>query len=389
MFGKGVTLFKLFGFRVRVDASWLLIVVLVIWSLGAGLFPRLFEGFSRQTYWLMGVLGALGLFASIVVHELSHSLVARRFDLPIKGITLFVFGGVAEMEEEPSHPAAEFWMAIAGPITSVFIAVCVSLVAFIGWRYDWPLWLTGTLGWLGFINFLLAAFNMVPAFPLDGGRVLRSALWYTKHNLKWATRVASAVGSGFGVLLIVLGVLIFLRGDFLGGMWLFLIGMFVRHASRMSYQQLMIRRALEGEPVRRFMQREVHSVPAEATLSEFVDDYVYRYHHKLFPVTENGDVRGCLGTSRLKEIPRSEWGRKRVGDVLEPCSEANMVGPDADAMKTLMRMSRNGSSRLMVVEDGTLLGIISLKDLVRFISLKLEIEEDVQSNDAPIPAAAS
>jgi len=385
MFGRSFNLFRLFGFQVRADASWLLIAFLVTWSLATGLFPFVYEGLSSRTYWLMGVLGAIGLFASIVAHELSHSLVSRQYGMPIKGITLFVFGGVAEMDEEPPRPAAEFWMAIAGPIASVLVAAGMSFLALVGRRYAWPLWLNGTLGYLGGINLLLAAFNMVPAFPLDGGRVLRSALWHWKASLKWATRVTSSIGSGFGLLLIIMGVLSFVGGNFIGGMWWFLIGMFLRNAARTSYQQLVVRRALEGEPVRRFMQREVHSVPPETTLSEFVEDYVYRHHHKLFPVVENGRLRGCMSTRRLKQVPREQWATRTVGDVLEPCSEDNAAPPDADAMKTLVSMSRNGTSRLMVIDDGRLQGILSLKDLMRFISLKLEIEEDVKGRVEAMP----
>lgn len=387
MFGRTFNIFQLRGFQVRADASWLLLAFLITWSLAAGLFPYLYEDLSQSIYWLMGVLGALGLFASIVAHELSHSLVARRYGLPIKNITLFVFGGVAEMHEEPASPAAEFSMAIAGPICSVIIAVLMSLLAFGGRMLDLPLWLNGTLGYLGGINLLLAVFNMVPAFPLDGGRVLRSALWRWKHNLKWATRVTSSIGSGFGIFLIILGVFSFIGGNIIGGIWWFLIGMFLRNAAQMSYQQLILRRALEGEPVSHFMQREVHTVSPGTPLSEFVEDYVYRHHHKLFPVVDKGRLVGCVHTRRLKEVPRESWDTKTVEDIFEPCAEDNSVGPEVDAMKTLLRMSRKGTSRLLVTDNGELQGILSLKDIMRLISLKLEIEEDVETPVAAVPLA--
>jgi Zn-dependent protease/CBS domain-containing protein len=376
MFGKAFNLFRLFGFQVRADASWLLLAFLITWTLASGLFPVLYAGLSPGTYWFMGLLGAAGLLLSIVAHEMSHAVVARQYGLPIKNITLFLFGGVAEMEDEPVRPAAEFWMAVAGPVASVLVGLAMWFLAFVGGRSDWPVWLNGTLAYLGGINLLLAVFNMVPAFPLDGGRVLRSALWGWKSNLKWATRISSHIGSGFALFLIVLGVVSFVTGNFIGGMWWFLIGMFLRHAARMSYRQLMIRRALEGEPVRRFMQREVHSVPPQATLAEFVEDYVYRHHHKLFPVQQNGTLLGCVSTRRLRGVPREDWDSRTVDQLIEECSAENVTSPDADAMKTLMRMSRTGHSRLMVVENGHLIGILTLKDLSQFISLKLEIEED-------------
>lgn len=382
MFGKGFNLFRIWGFQVRADASWLLLALLITWSLAAGVFPYAYKGLDRQTYWLMGVLGAAGIFFSIIFHELSHSLVARRYELDIKSITLFVFGGVAQMEKEPPTPAAEFWMAIAGPIASVLIGMFMALAALGGQSLGWPIWLVGPLSYLGTINFILAIFNLIPAFPLDGGRVLRSALWQWKRNLNYATRISSSIGAGFGVVLIVFGVLNFIGGSFIAGMWWFLIGMFLKNAAQQSYQQLLIRRALEGEPISRFMSSDVRTVPPDASLIEFVENYVYRYHHKMFPVLGNGHVQGCVSTQRLKNVPRDEWATRTVGEILDPCSEENVTAPDADAMNTLMKMNRSGTSRLMVVDHGRLEGIISLKDLMKFLSLKLDIEEGEKTNFA-------
>lgn len=385
MFGKRMTLFKLFGFAVHVDLSWIVIAVLVTWSLAAGLFPFQYRGLSPETYWIMGLAGALGLFGSIVFHEMSHSLVARRFGIPMKGITLFIFGGVAEMDDEPPSPRAEFTMAIAGPLSSIFLAIAFYAVYIFGARSGWPAPVNGVTGYLGVINAILAVFNLVPAFPLDGGRVFRSILWGWRNDLRWATRVSSTFGSAFGIFLIFVGVLNALRGNFIGGVWQFLIGMFLRDAARMSYQQLLARQALEGERVRRFMQADPVAVSPSITLAQLVDDYVYRHQHKLFPVVQNGELAGCIDLDQVKEIPRHEWAYRTVGEVAKRCSVDRTISPEADAVKALSKMNRSGNSRLLVVDQGRLIGILSLKDLLRFLSLKIELEngETAQASKRP------
>lgn len=376
MFGKSIKLFKLFGFTVKVDMSWIIIALLVTWSLAAGLFPGQYKDLPVRTYWLMGILGALGLFASIIFHEFSHSLVARRYGLPMKGITLFIFGGVAEMDDEPPSAKAEFMMAIAGPASSIVLAIGFYIVSLVGKGGLWPSPLNGVIQYLALINIILAAFNMVPAFPLDGGRVLRAALWSWKNNIKWATRMASQIGSGFGVFLIALGVVAVLTGNLIGGIWWFLIGMFVRGAAQMSYQQVIIRQALEGEPISRFMEPNPVTVPPSITIQELIDEYVYKHHFKMFPVLDNGKLSGCVTTRQVKEIPREEWSQRVVGDLMGQCSEENTITPDTDSMKALSIMRKSDASRLLVVDGDRLVGIVSLKDMLKFLSLKVELEEE-------------
>jgi Zn-dependent protease/predicted transcriptional regulator len=375
MFGRRFTLFKLLGFEVRVDASWLILAFLIVWSLAKGVFPLHFKGLPPGIYWWMGVAGALGLFLSIVFHELCHSLVATRFGIPMKGITLFIFGGVAEMDEEPPSAKAEFLMAAAGPLSSIVLALVFYGIFFFGEQGGWPVPLTGVIGYLSWINAILAVFNLVPAFPLDGGRVLRSALWRWKENLRWATRVSSRIGSGFGILLVMLGIFSVFQGDFIGGIWWFMIGLFLRNAAQMSYQQLLTRRALEGERVGRFMVRDPVTVPAHISLEEFVRDYVYRYHFKMFPVVSGETLKGSVSVRQVAAIEREEWNRHTVGEIAAPCSPDAAVRPEDDALKALSVMSRTGNSRLMVVEGDRLAGIIALKDLLQFLSLKLELHD--------------
>jgi Zn-dependent protease/predicted transcriptional regulator len=373
MFGKRIKLFTLLGFEVRIDWSWIIIAILVAWSLSVGFFPLHFKGLTSRAYWLMGAAGALGLFFSIVVHEFCHSFVARGYDLPMKGITLFLFGGVAEMGDEPASAKVEFMMAVVGPLFSIAIgAICYGIYV-MGVSSGWPRPVNGVIGYLAVINGLLAAFNLLPAFPLDGGRVLRSILWAAKKDLRWATRVSSAIGSGFGFGLMALGVFQLLTGSFISAVWWFLIGLFLRNAAGMSYQQLVIRKALEGEKVSRFMNTKPVTVAPALTIEELVNDYIYKYHYKMFPVLDSGRLVGCITTKEVKDVPRSEWQERHVADVAPDCSPGNTIQPDADATKALTLMSRTGSSRLMVVEDSHLEGVITLKDMLRFLSLKVEL----------------
>jgi len=378
MFGKRFDLFKLLGFQVRIDLSWIIIALLVAWSLSTGFFPFRYKGLSTEVYWIMGIVGALGLFLSIVVHEFCHSLMARRFDVPMKGITLFIFGGIAEMGDEPASAKAEFMVAIVGPLSSLAVAA-IFYAIHLGDRGSdiLPLAVSGVVQYLAFINVLLAAFNCLPAFPLDGGRVLRSILWGAKGNLRWATRVASSIGSGFGFALIILGIYSLFTGNFIGGMWWALIGMFLHSAAKASYQQVLTRRALQGESVSRFMKKDPVTVSPTLTLEELIEDYIYRYHYKMFPVVADSDkLAGCVTTKEVKAIPKEEWKSKRVGDIAVSCSTQNTVAPDTDAVKALSQMHRSGASRLMVVDGNRLAGVVSLKDMLKFLSLKIELGDE-------------
>jgi len=374
MFGKRFKLFKLFGFEVGIDLSWIIIAILIAWSLSTGFFPFQYKNLSTQTYWMMGIIGAAGLFFSIIAHEFCHSLVARKSGMPMKGITLFIFGGVAEMGDEPPSAKTEFLIAIVGPLSSLAIAAIFYGIYQVGIASAWSQAFNGVVAYLAMINGLLAVFNLVPAFPLDGGRILRSILWGWKGNLRWATRVSSTIGSGFGIFLIIMGFIRILSGNFIGGMWLGLIGLFIQSAAKMSYQQLLTRRALEGEPLKRFMKTDPVTVLDSTTVEQLVEDYIYRYHFKMFPVINSDKLLGCITTKDVKEIPRDEWDQKTVGEIADQCSGENTIEPDADAIKALSEMRRNNASRLMVVEDDQLVGIIALKDMLEFLSLKVELD---------------
>ena len=375
MFGKPVTLFRIFGFEIKVDWSWLILGTLIVWSLATGLFPVWDKGLDKADYWAMGVAGAVGLFLSIVFHELWHSLIARRFGLNMRGITLFLFGGVSEMADEPPSPKAEFFLAVAGPISSVVLAAALLAVSYLLTGSGPITPVTGVLNYLGYLNLVLAGFNLIPAFPLDGGRVLRAVLWGAWNDLRRATRVAAAVGAGLGAGLMVLGVVQFFMGRSVGGIWTFIIGMFVRSAARSSYRQLLFRRALEGIPVKKFMVTDVVAVKPGTTVEKLVEDYIYRYHFKMYPIVDGGDLVGCVTLDQVKELPRESWPAHVVDELARGCSPENTIRPDEDVLKALALMQKTARSRLLVAEGGKLAGVISLKDIMGYIALKLDLEE--------------
>jgi len=367
-------LFSLFGFEVRLDASWIIIAVLVTWSLAAGFFPNFYEGLGATTYWVMGVAGAIGLFASIVLHEFGHSVVARGYGLPMNGITLFIFGGVAEMNDEPPSPKAEFWVAVAGPIVSIILAAA-------GWLLHLqfgnliPDPVGGVVYYMAFINTALVVFNLIPAFPLDGGRVLRSAIWAKTGSLARASKVTSNIGGGFGLVLIGLGVLSIIGGGFVGGIWYVLLGLFLRGAADQGYKQVVLRKELSGESIERFTNYHPITVEKDTTVQELVDDYLLQHHYKMFPVVDGERLVGAVRLDQVKEIPQAERRERTVGEVAQPPDERNSIDAGAEAEKAFEKMHRARGSRMMVVRDGKLVGILSLKDLQDFMATKLELSE--------------
>jgi len=374
MFGKQVTLFKLLGFDIKVDLSWLFLAVLVTWTLADNLFPSLYEGYGTGIYWRMGIAGALGLFASIVLHELAHSVVARRYGIPIRGITLFIFGGVAEMGAEPSSAKAEFRMAIAGPIASAALAVLFN------WAHGFSVSLglgdpvSGVLVYLSSINAILAIFNLIPAFPLDGGRALRAFLWERKNDLRWATKVSSKIGGAFGFALIIVGFISLFQGNIVGGVWWFLIGMFLRNAASASYMQLRAKDMFGSEPISHFMTPDPETVTPWISVESLVEDHIYQSHHQCYPVVEEGKPIGIVGTREVRGLPLEERANTPVGQIMQAMTPDITVAPGTEAIEVLSRMNRTANSRLLVVESGRLIGIVTLKDLIGFLSVRLDLE---------------
>ncbi|MGJ3242426.1 MAG: site-2 protease family protein [Opitutales bacterium] len=376
MFTKSLRIGSLFGFDIKIDLSWLLIATLITWSLASGYFPQAVPDLSNNAYWTMGVLGALGLFGSVILHELGHALVARRFGLEMGGITLFIFGGVAEMTDDPPSPKAEFWVAVGGPIVS---AVLAGLLWGLG-VIPLPQTVGAVIGYLAFINTALLVFNLIPAFPLDGGRVLRAWIWQRKNSLRKGTRIASEIGSGFGLVLIIMGVLQFLGGATIGGIWYAILGLFLRGIAKASYQQVLVKRILQGTPVKRLMTTDLVSTDPDQRLDTFVEETLYRYHHKLVPVVRDGQPVGIITPAEVSKVAREDWQHHTVGAVMTALADEHCLDAGTDATDALSRFNRSQRSRALVTEgkgdDRQLIGILTLKDLMSFLSLKLELEED-------------
>lgn len=372
MNGKSLTLIKVFGLDIKVNITWVFIALLLSWALAQGYFPAVYEGFTTATYWWMGVVGVIGLFVSIVLHELAHSLVARSFGMEMKGITLWLLGGVAEMADEPPHPKAEFFMAIAGPILSVVLAILFlgASALFAGNGYT-PF--GAVLRYLGMLNLILAAFNMIPAFPLDGGRVARAALWAWKGDYYWATDVASRMGSIFGITLMVFGVVGALTGAGLTMLWWVILGMFVRFAADSSRFQMQTRHALSGRSVHDLMTTKPVTVRRDATVSELIEDWIYKYTFEFFPVVEGDELLGSVSLREVRQVPSDQRPRVTVGEIMVPASDENTIDAGASASDALGKMQGTGNSLLLVTSNGALVGVIGSKDLMKIVAITSQL----------------
>lgn len=374
MFSNRIDLFHLLGFRVSLDLSWFIIAILVVWSLATGYFPWVVPNLETATYWWMGVVGAIGLFASIVVHEFAHALVARRYDLPIAGITLFVFGGIAEMEEEPQTPGAEFWMAIAGPIASLLIAAFFYGLLSLGPQDAMSTPLGAVAAYLALINLIIAVFNMIPAFPLDGGRVLRAALWWWKGDIRWATKIASGLGSILALVLIGIGILNAVGGAFLAGLWQIVLGFFLYGAAGASRGTLELRQALRDLRVSKLMTKEPIVVGPDDSVEDFVENYVYRHHRKFFPVGSGGKALGTIHLSDVTNLERREWANKHVRDLMKPVAPDLVVHPNEPVFQAFKKM-QGGQKRLLVMQGEQLVGVITASDIMKYVGIRMQLGE--------------
>jgi Zn-dependent protease/predicted transcriptional regulator len=328
------------------------------------------------------VIGAIGLIASIVIHELSHSLVARRFGMTIKGITLFAFGGAAELEDEPPTARAEFLMAAAGPAMSLMLAAVFWLIAgAIAGVVPMPF--VAIVRYLAGINVILALFNLVPAFPLDGGRMLRAVLWGWRGDVRWATRIAANIGGAFGAALILLGIFSAFTGNLVGGMWYALIGLFVRAAAASSYQQLVTKQVLGHLPVAQVMTRAVVTAPAHTSIADLVDHFFLARNVKLVPVVAQGAVIGTVDVRAAKAVRRGEWEQRRIADIMTALTPGSTIMLGAGAADALAQMQRTGQSRLLVMDGTRLAGVVSLSDMLRVIGLRADLEGPAPRGSRP------
>lgn len=380
--GRGFRLGRAFGVELQVDWSVLLIFALITFNLGAGVFPAWHPGWGAPMIWGVALGAALLFFASILVHELSHAVVARRYGIPVERITLFIFGGMAHMEGEPPTPKSEFLMAIVGPITSITLGALATLGA---WALGAdpeaaaanPEALLRGLGpaatlllWLGPVNLILGVFNLVPGFPLDGGRVLRSVLWWVTGDMVKATRWAAGGGHLVAWTLMAIGVLNLFAGDMIGGLWLLLIGWFLSNAARMSYQQLLVRRALEGVPVARLMTTHVATVDPDLSIEALVREHLVRDDQRAYPVLERGHLEGLVSFEDVRAVPHDRWNSTPVAAIMTPAAELVTIGPDADAEDALTELARADVEQLPVVQGDRIIGLVRQRDIVRWLSLQ-------------------
>jgi Zn-dependent protease len=373
MDGTRFLLFRVRRIPVYVDLSWLLVFALLTWSLAEGTFGPARGDLSAAIVWLLATGTALAFFACIVLHELGHALVGRANGVPFRGITLFLFGGVAELDREPPSARSEFLMAVAGPAVSAVLAGAFGVLTVILHGVAWAGPAALVFEHLAWVNLAVLAFNLVPAFPLDGGRVFRAAAWAWTGDLRRATRWATAAGRGFGHLLIAVGVFSVLGGALVSGLWLVLIGLFLANLARRSYEAFVVTELLGGQPVARFMTRAPVTVPPDLDLRTLVDDFVYRYHRKAFPVVTGGKVVGLVRAEDVRDIPRAAWDRYTVVDVMDRDVDGLLVAPQAPATAALRRMQQSGSTRLLVVDAGQLVGVLSLRDLMGYLDLSFTV----------------
>ena len=370
MFSDSVKLFSISGFEIKIDPSWLLIASLITWSLSQHYFPSVLPGHSTQTYVFVALTATLLFFASLILHELAHSLVARKMGVPVERITLFMFGGVAEMKAEPTSAKAEFWIALAGPVMSF-------VLAFGFWTLGKIIGLAvadsavgEVVTYLAMINLMLAIFNLLPAFPLDGGRVLRAYLWNRGGDILKATETASKAGAVLAYALMFLGLVFLFQGAIVVGLWQILLGGFVLVAARSGYQQQLARSVFEGLVVGTLMNRSPVVASPDMRLSDFVNQILLHDRVNFVPVIENGVLLGHMDQALLAGIDRENWISTRVGDVFEGLDPATTVSPDTPVQDLLARIAETGQRKFLVTGDNRLLGVVTLADLTGYLQLR-------------------
>jgi Zn-dependent protease/CBS domain-containing protein len=390
MLRSGFGIGRIFGIHIRIDWSWLFIFFLVTWNL-AFVFAQLHPEWAFGFRWGLAIVASLLFFLSVLAHELSHSLVARARGIPVRNITLFLFGGVSNIEREPKSPKGEFLIAIVGPLTSIIIGgMLVGLATALGG----PIPTTSPTGfivqagpaitillWLGSINILLGIFNMVPGFPLDGGRVLRSIFWSITGNFRQATRYASMVGQAVAWLFILAGIaMIFgfqipiFGSGLIGGVWLAFIGWFLNSAASQSYHQVVIQDILGDVPVERLMRQDPPTVPSRITIDEFINERIMRSDDHAFPVVENDQLIGLITLDDIRKIPKAEWTSTMVADIMTPADKLITVTSQEDAAEAMRKLSRRDVNQLPVMDGNHLIGLLRRRDIVRWLQLHSDTE---------------
>jgi len=363
-----IRLFKIAGIDIEINFSWIIVLVLLTWSLATGWFSALYPGWSTATYWLVSLISALLLFVSVLLHELAHSLVARRRGLSVHSITLFIFGGVSNIEQEPTSPGIEFQMAFVGPIVSLLIAGIAYLLSLPLRGVNSPI--TAILTYLAVTNVLLGIFNLIPGFPLDGGRVLRSIIWKVTGSLQKATRAAAMIGQVIAFLFILWGIWQFFGGNVLNGFWIGFIGWFLLVSAQSANSQVMLQSVFRGVTVGEVMNRAPIMVPADISLQKLVDDYFLRYGIRSALVTQDDQLVGLITLSDIRHVPREQWGQVPVSRVMIPLNRLHVVSPQQSLNDVLPLMVSRDVNQLPVMQDGRVVGVLSRDAIMRYLEIK-------------------
>lgn len=375
MITRSITLGRIFGIEIQLSYTWFLVFFLVTLNLFF-IFSSEPESYSAPLALIAALFTALMFFSSVLFHEISHSLIAKRYGIDVPRITLFIFGGMAQIEKDAKTPGEEFKIAVAGPLSSIVLSIFFGSI-YVGLTLlDPHSKLAPPFFWLSGINLTLALFNLVPGFPLDGGRVLRSAIWKLTSDVENATRFASYGGQIFAVLLILAGFVSVLFGN-VGGIWFILIGWFLNNAAEGSYQQMLLTKSLENYIVSQIMNRNVIAIPVSATLDHLLEEYFFRYRYGRFPVVDDTFARpklvGMITLHDIREVPRENWGETNVGDVMEKITGDMCIDPEKKVLDALYQMSRSHKGQLMVTEDSELVGMITKGEIMRLIQLQYEM----------------
>ena len=360
-----ITLGRIAGVRISINWSWLVVFTLIVWTLASAVFPAEHPHLARATYVGMAVVAAFLFFSSLLLHELGHAFQARREGMEIEGITLWLFGGIAQFKGMFSSAGAELRIALAGPLVSALLGgmfVAIAAAGGLGTPVD------GVAAWLGYINLLLLAFNLLPALPLDGGRVLRALLWRARGDFSWATRIAAGVGRGFGYLLVVLGLFLLIAQGVWSGVWLAFIGWFLLQAAAAEGRYGLLREALGGLFVRDVMVRSPVSVGADASIAEFMDDVAHAHRFTTYPVIDDGHVLGLLPFASVARVPRRDWERKRVRECMLAFDAVPRLREDEPLVDALGELATEPPGRALVLDDGRVVGLLSISDVGRLVA---------------------
>ncbi len=372
MLRGGIPIGKAFGIQLRLHYSWFFIFVLVTWALAAAYFPASYPTWSLPVRIAAGLITSILFFGSVMVHELMHSIVSQRQGIPVQSITLFFLGGVSQITSEPKQPADEFRMAIVGPLSSLIIGGIFFGVYF-GWRNVDTFavqFITAIAYWLGFINVFLGVFNLIPGFPLDGGRVLRSLIWWRSRNLTRATRIASNVGRAVGFVLIFIGIWFIFTGNWFNGIMLALIGWFLESAAVGSYRQLLMQEMLKGHVASEVMSGDCAVVPPDMTIDHLVNGNILTSGRRCFPVGSGSEIMGLMTLHNVKEVPRDQWTTETVKEAMTPFDKLKWVRPDEELSSVLRILTQDNINQVPVVQDNKIIGMVSRENLLNFVHVR-------------------